>query len=108
MSEKRYKAAAVLCDAMLTCAAGTDASVGSSIHCVGQHLLYKECIIGDNGCRQVGMHFLCDLQDSIHFAVIILCQDLQNRACCFKTTSSRLQHDLHATKNAASFMIKQA
>lgn len=60
-----------------TCAAGTDACICSSIHCVGQHLLHEECIIGDNGCRQVGMHLLCDLQDCVHLAVIILCQNLQ-------------------------------
>ena len=60
-----------------TCAAGPDAGIRSSIHCVGQHLLYKEGIVRDNGCCEVRVHLLCDLQDLVHLVVIILCQNLQ-------------------------------
>lgn len=66
------------CCFCLTCAAGPNAGVCSSIHCVGQHLLYKEGVIRDNGCRQMGMHLLSDLQYCVHFAIIVLRKHLQN------------------------------
>lgn len=68
-----------------TCAASTDACICSSIHRIGQHLLHEECIIGDDGCCQVGVHLLCDLQNCVHLAVIVLCENLQVKPHCIST-----------------------
>ena len=44
-----------------TCASGSDASICGTIHCVGQHLLQKQGVVGHDGGCEVRLHLFCHL-----------------------------------------------
>ena len=60
-----------------TCGSCSDPSICGTIHCVGQHLLQKQRVVGDNGGCEVRLHPFCHLEHIVYFTVIILCDDLQ-------------------------------